>query len=70
MYINPFLAGVLLTIGVELALIVTASLIAYLRGDKRRNGEFEAEKQRVKADIQKTRCEIQNAPPNVPEEFL
>lgn len=34
MYINPFLAGVLATIGVELALIVTASLIAYLRGCK------------------------------------
>lgn len=34
MYINPFLAGVLVTIGVELALIVTASLIAYLRGKK------------------------------------
>lgn len=70
MYINPFFAGVLATIGVELALIVTASLIAYLRDGKKRNGEFETEKQRVKADIQKTRCEIQNAPPSAPEEFL
>lgn len=34
MYINPFLAGVLSTVDMELALIVGASLISYFKGKK------------------------------------
>lgn len=47
MYVNPFLAGVLATIGVELALIITASVIAYFRSGKKRESEFDADKRRV-----------------------
>lgn len=58
MYIDPFLAGVLATIGVELVLIVGASLIAYLRSGKKRESEFDADKRRVKANIEQTRREM------------
>ena len=35
MYINPFLAGVLATIGAELALMLFSSLIIIFRGSKK-----------------------------------
>ena len=35
MYINPFLAGVLATIGTELAAIVILSVVSYLKDKKK-----------------------------------
>lgn len=61
MYIDPFLAGVLVTIGVELALIITASMIAYFRSGKKRESEFDADKRRVKADIERTRRKMEES---------